>query len=144
MNCAEARDELLVADVNDLRQTAGTPLAAHLEACADCRRLASIIVRGTAGLAVAVTSRRAPGIIRRPFRRIALVSTISLTAAAAVLAIAIESRPPHRGVVATIPTTSLPVERQVSLDVSRGQRAAVLKTADPKVTVIWLSPGEGQ
>jgi hypothetical protein len=36
------------------------------------------------------------------------------------------------------------VAKQISLTVAPGQTAAVMKTADPAVTVIWLSPGGGQ
>jgi hypothetical protein len=141
MNCAEARAELLVADATEIVGGPATPLAMHLESCVDCRDAASMIVRGTRGLAVAVAG-RAP-VQARTAPRVALLLSAIPIAAAVVLAVALQVRSSSNS-QPRVRMASLPVARHVSLEVSRGQRATVLKTADPKVTVIWLSSGEGK
>lgn len=139
MTCSEARDTIETADLIDLRASEG-PLAAHLAECDDCRRLVAVVVRGTARLAVDDARRwRA---MQSGVRRVTAWSSVA-AAATIVAAIAVDRReaavqpqPPRVG--------SLPAARQVSLEVSPGQQATVLKTSDPKVTVIWLSSGEGK
>ena len=58
MNCTEAREALLVADLTELRGETGTPLVRHVGTCPDCRRAASLIANGTAHLGSAVAYRR--------------------------------------------------------------------------------------
>jgi hypothetical protein len=65
-------------------------------------------------------------------------------AAAAAFAIVKAGRFSRRAEPPRVSRSPLPVARTVSLEVGRGQQATVLKTADPKVTVIWLSSGEGK
>jgi hypothetical protein len=146
MNCREAREALLVADIAELRGDIETPIAAHLRACAECQRLASLVVRGTSELRNAAINRDAARAARAPrrlaVRRFALAATLPI-AAALLLAVVMNQRG-ERPDRPRPPVGSLPVARQVSLEVARGQRATMLKTADPKVTVIWLSSGEGK
>jgi hypothetical protein len=136
MTCDQARDALLVADLSDISAAEGD-LAAHLEACPACRERARFIVMQTAILDAAVR-RRARGRSRR------MLVIASLPIAAGLIAIAtVRSSAPEPALRARR-TSPLPVARQVSLTVERGQTATVFKTADPSVTVIWLSPGVGQ
>jgi hypothetical protein len=141
MNCTEAREALLVADLAELRGKAETPLGAHIGACPNCRRAASVIALGTAGLGSSIVRRRSRG--SRRSRRV--VTLLVPLAAAMVLAVVLNGR---RASVSEQPLRvahdPLPVARTVSLEVKRGQRVTMLKTADPKVTVIWLSSGEGK
>src|SRR6516162_7540911 len=136
MTCDHARDALLVADLSDISDTK-SDLAVHLEECADCRERASGLVMQT-GVLVAAVRRRA----RRRSRRILLVA--SLPIAAGLVAVAILRLTAPDPAVRSRHTSPLPVARHVSLTVERGQTATVFKTADPSVTVIWLSPGVGQ
>ena len=139
MNCNEARDAILVANLAELRAESDTPLATHVQACAECRRLASVILRGTTGLERSTLGAKRR---RRTTDRFALLAVLPI-AAAVVVAVAINAR--SQGQVSSPrAVSSLPVVRQVSLEVARGQHATVLRTADPKVTVIWLSSGEGK
>ncbi len=144
MTCAGARDALLEADAGRLQSTeAATPLGAHLAACAACRSLASAITVDTTRLGAMLALRR------RARRRTARRRGIALLAALPIAAtlIFVVSRHATNRDIAAAPTQAAPrsaAAAQVSLTVAPGQRATVLKTADPNVTVIWLSPGEGQ
>jgi len=140
MNCTEARDALLVADRAELRAESDTPLTTHVQTCAECRRLAAVILRGTEGLERSTIGRGKRR--RQSVRRFALLAVLPI-AAAVVVAVVINARSPG-GASSPRTVSSLPVVRQVSLEVARGQHATVLRTADPKVTVIWLSSGEGK
>jgi hypothetical protein len=141
MNCTEAREALLVADLNELRGETGTPLARHVGTCPECRRMASLIANGTAHLSSAVAYRHRRR--ARLSRRSAVLWFVPVAAAVA-FAVSLNARaskpdaPPH------VSRDPLPVARTVSLEVGRGQHVTMLKTADPKVTVIWLSSGEGK
>jgi hypothetical protein len=141
MNCTQAREALLVADLAELRGETETPLVAHIGGCADCRRAASMIAGGTAHLGSAIAHRG--GRPTKFSRRAALLWFVPV-AAAVVFGLSLNSRSSRRDVAPRVVLDPLPVARTVSLEVGRGQRATVLKTADPKVTVIWLSTGEGK
>jgi hypothetical protein len=131
MNCAEARQAMLIADPADLRGETESSLAMHLGSCDACGRIAFGIRSSLRGLLASVANRAA--------RRAAWIT--ALPAAAAILIVATmvmrEDRP-HRPALRTQPPA-----RVVSVDVEPGQRAAVLKTADSSVTVVWLI-GEGK
>ena len=140
MICTEARDAIVVADLAELRATGGSALAEHLAECGQCRRLADVVIRSTARLTG--TSVRRAQAQRTRARRITTWSSVA-AAATIVAAVVTNRREPDRP-PAPVRVASLPVARQVSLEVGRGQQATVLKTSDPKVTVIWLSSGEGK
>jgi anti-sigma factor RsiW len=132
MSCAEVRETTLVADVGELTHPSGE-LAAHLETCADCRTRVAMILDHTGRLAVRTRTRR---------RRSVFMMAAVPIAAGVVAAIALGFR--RETVTPVSRTALLPVARRVSVTVARGQTATVLKTADPTVTVIWLTPGVGQ
>jgi hypothetical protein len=136
MNCSQARDEMLVAELAELE--GGGALGVHLERCASCRRLADAVLSDSRRLADVVVARRPRGVSRT---RIAVVAALPI-AAGIVIAFAVSAKRPD--VVPPKRMSTLPVAKHVSLTVAPGQTAAVLKTADPTVTVIWLSPGGGQ
>ena len=142
MNCKEAREAMLVAEAAELKGETETPLAAHVASCADCRRASSIIAGGTTQLGLAI-ARRASRPARRVSRRAIGLVLVPLAAAAA-FAVVKSGRSPRDAELPRVSRSPLPVARTVSLEVGRGQQATVLKTADPKVTVIWLSSGEGK
>ena len=143
MKCTEARDAMLVADVAELGAPGlMTPLAEHLAECDRCREMAASIVSQTLGLASLTDARRRAGRGSARARRIAMVASLPV-AAAAMVAIALSAHRAGRAAAHRV-AGAPPVAREVSVDVARGQQAAVLKTADSTVTVIWLTPGEGQ
>jgi hypothetical protein len=132
---------MLIAEPAELLREKDSPLATHLAGCDDCRRTSAIIAGATRQLGVTIASRAtvAPQRISRRASGLALVPV----AAAAVFVVMISNRVPRRA-EPRVSRTPLPVARTVSLEVGRGQQATMLKTADPKVTVIWLSSGEGK
>ena len=141
MNCKEARHAMLVAEPAELRGETETALAAHIADCADCRRASSTIAEGTAHSdSRSLGVRRIHGdvchagrlvwcLCRRGGRRVRDRERACFF---------------RRAEAPRVSLAPLPVARTVSLEVGRGQQATVLKTADPKVTVIWLSSGEGK
>jgi hypothetical protein len=131
MNCAEAREAMLTADSSELRGEGDTRLAAHVASCDACRRIA-------AGFGADVR-RLSTSIARRSARRVALIAAFPVAAAILVVAtIAGREGPVRRPTL----RTERPA-RDVSVDVAPGQRAAVLKSADSSITVVWLT-GEGK
>ena len=142
MNCTEAREAMLVAEPAELRGETDTALAAHVASCADCRRASAMIVGDTTQLGLAI-ARRASRRRRRVSHR-AIGFVLVPVAAVAVFAVLKTGRSARRVEPPRVSLSPLPVARTVSLEVGRGQQATVLKTADPKVTVIWLSSGEGK
>ena len=143
MNCTEARDAMLVAELAELRLEVGSnPLSDHLVRCAACRARAASIANQTAHVGAFVSERRQSSRRGRHTRRFVFIASLPV-AAALIVAVTISVRraepvAPRRDV------PSLPVARSVSVDVARGQQTTVLRTADSTVTVIWLAPGEGQ
>jgi hypothetical protein len=141
MNCAQAGDAILVADISELHVDADTVLAAHIRECMSCARTASVITRGTGALSGGVVRRGRPRRMR--VSRVMIVSTLPIAAAVGFFVIT-KAGPGVHNAPSGMETTTLPAAHQVSLDVARGQQATVFKTADPNVTVIWLSSGEGK
>lgn len=142
MNCTEAREAMLVAEAAELRGETETLLAAHIAACAGCSRAAAIIDGGTRQLGLALAGRSAA--TRRRVAPRAMGFVFVPIAAAVVFGVMLSGRVSRPAESSRVSLAPLPVARNVSLEVARGQQATVLKTADPKVTVIWLSSGEGK
>lgn len=140
MNCTDARDAMLVAELAELQMKAATPLTSHLVECAECRARAASVSSQTAQMDV-LLAQRGGARRTRPVRRFVLVASLPI-AAAVILAATIHAR--REEAVIPRPAHSLPAARNVSVDVAPGQQTTVLKTADSTVTVIWLTPGVGQ
>lgn len=139
MNCAGAREAMLVAELDELEASGiPTPLTTHIADCTRCRTLADAILKQTAHVGLLVDQRPRRTMTARP---LVILATLPI-AAAVVVAVTLAVRRPEP--VADIEHRSLPVANEVSVDVARGQQATVLKTPNPAVTVIWLTPGEGQ
>jgi hypothetical protein len=142
MNCNQARDAMLVAELAELRsRETSTPLSAHLAECAVCRRRAASIANQTAGVA-ALVRRRVDTNRVRPVRRFVFIASLPI-AAGLIIAVALTARQ-RPAVVREAASSSRPVVRNVSVDVTPGQQTTVLKTADSTVTIVWLTPGVGQ
>lgn len=129
MNCREAHEAMLVAERGELRGEGETPLAEHVASCEACGRVGSALASDLHRLSASVA--------RRKSKRIVLVAALPATAAIVLVArIAGRDEPVRR------PALNTPSPAHVvSVDVAPGQRAAVLKTSDPKVTLVWLAPG---
>jgi hypothetical protein len=58
MNCETAREEMLVADMEELRGESETALSMHLRSCVECRAQAETILGAQAGIANALSALR--------------------------------------------------------------------------------------
>jgi len=130
MTCDEVVDAMMTAEPRELRANGDGPLAAHLAECPACAKQARMLS--------SVLPRLSKKVSRRSRQRAAMAVGIPAAAAAAVLGVFI-ARPDGEESAAR-PPASIPTN-VVSVDVKAGQRATVLKTSDPKVTVVWISPG---
>ena len=133
MTCLEAREALLTVEPDELCGAGDTELARHLASCESCARLATALERDLGAVRDLVVHRA-----RRLTRGTFAVGT--LVAAAAIVAVMV--RRPEAPPAAPEPVNA-PVSNVVSVQVAPGQQATVLKTKDPKVTVVWLTPGGG-
>ena len=131
MTCMEAREAMLVAEPAELRGEGESALTAHLVECGACRSLA----RDVAGDLRRLSSR-----VRARSARRALMLAALPVAAVLVIAAAMRMQRAHQPTVAALPSSDRPAS-VVSVDVGVGQRATVIKTADPKTTLVWISSG---
>jgi hypothetical protein len=56
MNCERAREEMLVADLEELRGEGDTELAMHVGGCLDCRARAATILEAQRGMAAGLAT----------------------------------------------------------------------------------------
>jgi hypothetical protein len=131
MSCIEARDMMLVAEPSELRGRVDSAFTAHLGECSSCRSLASSL----AGDMNVLSSR----VRARATRRTVMLATVPI-AAVLVVAVTILATGRNQPATARLPGADRPAN-VVSVDVGVGQRATVIKTADPKTTLIWISSG---
>jgi hypothetical protein len=135
MNCTQAREAMLVAEPAELRAPSQgeSELAAHLRDCEACRSLANALTNDLGALSSRVRARS---------RRRALMLAALPVAAVLVAAVMLTRNRSEasRPAVASRPSNDRPAS-VVSVDVQVGQRATVIKTADPKITLVWISSG---
>jgi hypothetical protein len=141
MNCTEAREAMLVAEPSELRAATGNAadapdgpgdsLAEHLAVCDPCRRLAGLLAADLNGLSFRFRARS-----RR--RRTMMLAAFPIAAVVVATVTVVARRSAQTTPVAERRDRSASV---VSVDVGVGQQAAVIKTADPKTTLIWISSG---
>jgi|ERR1043166_8290614 predicted anti-sigma-YlaC factor YlaD len=143
MTCTEARRAMRTADRLALRGEDDSAVAEHVRSCRDCQHVALEVEAGTELLAELVMSRGDAPVValaeRRPnVRRAAALALIPVAAAiAGVLVLRREAAPP-------VDTTRAAPRSSVSVEVAPGQTAAVLKTKDPNVTIVWLTRGASE
>jgi hypothetical protein len=135
MNCTEAREAMLVAEPAEFRGESGggggSELAAHVRECEACRSLAHAL----AGDLDRLSSR-----IRARSRRRTLMLAALPIAAVIVATVTVMTKRADQPIVAVQPRTDRPAS-VVSIEVGVGQQATVIKTADPKTTMVWISSG---
>ena len=142
MNCDTAREAMLVADPGELRgDVSATPLATHLASCEQCGELARRLANDLDVLSATIVARAGDGRRKRSVRRVALIAAIPL--AAAVVAFAVLGTRDESPIPAPPAAARPVVSNMVSVDIARGQQATVIRTRDPKVTVVWLTNGGG-
>jgi anti-sigma factor RsiW len=149
VNCAEARDALLTADLPELGADGTGDLAAHLRGCAPCATLARRIVAAERGLdatlhrltpdGAAAAARAALAARRVPPRRVGRVWAGALAAAATVAAVLLlgngEPTPPS---AEARPTSLSHESRESVVSAPPGMSVAVFATDNPRITVYWF------
>ena len=162
--CAPFRELLLEAEAAELRGEGESPLARHVRACSSCARAAALILEETARLdallseappldvdalliraGMASAGAAAPVGIHRPapgappHRRFSRRLWVPTAAAAALAALVMwqadEMQTPPASVTAAVEHGIPPL-----VEPAPGQDVAVLQTADPDITVVWLFP----
>jgi hypothetical protein len=131
MNCDEAREAMLVVDPSELRAKGASELATHLAECDACRSLARALAADLVRLSFRLRARS---------RRRAMALVALPIAAVLVAAVTVMTKRANHAAVAALPRADRPAS-VVSVDVRVGQQATVIKTADPKTTLIWISTG---
>ena len=124
MNCQEARDLILQADLPALRGMDGSALATHVQSCAACRRASDRILEDTALLGDALDHH--PVRLHRA-GRVAVPVAIA-AAAALVLLLSPRGGPPVDSAADAPPVMVGVTDRN----------AAVFETPNPNITVVWL------
>jgi len=139
VNCTEAYDAVLEAELAELRGEGEGDLARHLRECAACRATARRVLEALGALDLALEGEDAAVPTART-GRVRLVQTrrvaaVGLLAAAAAVTILVR-RPetPERAPFTARPVASVAVEVDVSTST---RQVAVLSTADPNITVVW-------
>ena len=134
MNCEQARELMLEADLADLRGE--SPLARHVATCMQCRRMVDAIFVGydelNAGLATLTPHAR--NVTRHSARRIGRWAAFPL-AAAAVLALLL-GRPHETAPHAPTMLAELMFPDEPVVETRAGQQAIVVEKND--LTVVWL------
>ncbi len=148
MTCSDARAAMRVADRRALRGADDSDLAGHLRACDACRSLAAGIESDTALLASALAARGsvdAERVIAPPrlgTRTAAILFAALPVAATIVLGVLLHRQGTPRGAPREV--RDVIASNMVSVDVERGQTTTVIRTKDPTVTIVWISPGGTQ
>jgi hypothetical protein len=131
MNCTQAREAMLLAEPAELREEGESPLAAHLAECDACQALAR---------SLNVDLDRLSSRIRVRSRRRRLMIAALPIAAVLVAAVTVTTNRRERPAAVALRHADHPAS-VVSVDVGVGQRATVIRTSDPKTTLVWISSG---
>ena len=142
MNCDVAREEMLVADLHELRGEGDTDLAMHVRSCAECRRRAEIILGeyDTLRASLAGLEPRTATAQVTPIRKARRYLWIPLPlAAAAVLALLLV-----RGQNDELPNidalTRMMFQETPVVSPAAGQQAMVIEKNN--MTIVWLYKGD--
>lgn len=151
MPCEMKLDVLLEAEPDELAGVGDTAVAQHVVLCSRCRAIADEILEGQALLAeelrVLTPARNVESVVDRvraqvPRRRLRsrLRTVVLPLAAAAVLSILVlGDRVPQRMVSNdTTPHGAARLDAARAIQVSPARNVAVMKTDNPKITVVWF------
>ena len=148
MNCELALEQMLEADPEELAARGDSDLASHIAGCKRCRAVASEILATQEMLAESLRTWEAEGAVdtvlqgvrvqvrtdrRRARMRVALLPL----AAAAVFTLVVTSDMWRSVPPVPSPPTSA-VERRPSFAIPPATNAVLLKTDNPKITVVWF------
>jgi len=150
MDCAEARERLLEADLEELRTEGGSPLAMHLMGCTDCRKAAEAIAGAESAIASVLerqqpasrfaeavdTASRSVEISGRSRKRwFPLLLPLAAAAALFILLLPLFDRKVESPIEIVVP------ELQAELPAVKappGKSAMILDTGSPDFQIIWL------
>ncbi|HEX7051979.1 MAG TPA: hypothetical protein VF188_17355 [Longimicrobiales bacterium] len=159
MNCNDARERLLEAEPAELAGRGESELAAHLRTCARCAGAAARLLEGQALLDARLAAFRprasvdqllerlplaagrveaavagASGRTSPSRRRLRAAAAVPLAAAAVVAILVFRREPPPRPLPVAEPSAgTVPAVR-----VPAGRDAAIFRTANPKITIVWI------
>lgn len=142
MMCVDALDQLMEAEASDLAGMGGTSLALHVRACPRCGPMAAQLLEGqrVLGAVLDAVQPRTPAsrVIRHGSRLrrggwwLGVAPFLAAAGITALLVIGL-----HEPTPVYYPRHILD-RPNVSVRVSPGHNAAVLRTADPRVTIVWI------
>ena len=148
MTCADARERVLEADRDDLAGATDSDLSLHLRSCAGCRVAADRILEGERelgrALAAAAPRRAADDAVltatRRGVRRRWMWRSAPLLAAALFAAVLLGRR---RAMEQAWPPARRPLApADIAVEAPLGASAAVFRTDNPDVVIIWFFRGD--
>lgn len=140
--CEQARQEMLAADLEELRGETESPLAAHVRACAGCRQYAARILGGQAALGRGLDALQpqAGAGRRRPSR--AWRRARAPLAAAAVLALMLVGRQNREPMPNIEALTRLMFPQAPLVAPPAGKQAMIIEKDN--MTIVWLYEEERQ
>ncbi len=140
-NCAELREDLMVAELSELHGDGDSRVAEHIRNCAACRALAAEIIDGHEALAKSLATMRAPVAAVRPIseaRRRAVVWSVPLAAAAMIALLLVNTESNELPNVE--PITRLLFRATPLVTPAPGRQALILEKDE--MTIVWLYPEE--
>jgi hypothetical protein len=132
MDCTQARDLMLEAEMEELNGQGENILAQHIAACADCSRYAQRIVRGYADLEKGLASITAGAAKRRTRSRLLWIP-VPLAAAALLTLLLVRGQDTVPDVTGI---TTRMFAQQPLVTPPEGRQAIVIEKND--LTVVWL------
>lgn len=136
MNCEQAREEMLIAELEELRGEVNSGLALHVSNCADCRARAATMLHGHAamGTGLATLAPQAKAVQLRRTQTAWRWAPLPL-AAAAVLALLFVQRRPER--VPNMDAVAQMMFREKPLVAPPAGKQAMVMEKD-NMTIVWL------
>jgi predicted anti-sigma-YlaC factor YlaD len=151
MKCVDAVELILEADPQDLAGKGDSILARHVRSCPKCRALALVVLEEERALAVqmveavpapdldailalGLASENRPSSRHARKFRSAGYALIPLAAAAALVGLLLQSEPTLPGPAYSSPEPTV----ALGLEIPEGRNAAVLRTDNPDITVLWF------
>ncbi len=136
MNCATAHEQLLVADIAELRGEGDSELATHLRTCAECRARATKILRGQDAMAAGLAALK-PDVKAAPSHKSRAWRWAPLPlAAAAALALLLVREQGSNAVPNVDAVTRLMFRETPLIAPPAGKQALVIEKDN--MTIVWL------
>ena len=151
MPCEMKLDVLLEAEPEELAGVGDTALAQHVARCSRCRAIAGELLEGQTllaeGLRLLTPARNVESVVdrirlqaaRRRLRSRLRTVVLPLAAAAVLSVLVVGARVPRRTVFDdTTARGAATLEAARAIRVSPARNVAVMKTDNPKITVVWF------